>query len=158
MVGMRQPIKEFFASQPLGWGSTYQAHPVSLACGYEVVKHMIANDVVGHAASLQPVMVEEMQRLVDTHPTVRQGRALGLFGCIDLVDEKGMYLQPLHGPSPPAAAAFRAAMREEGIYGLLRLPFVHCAPPLVISEAELRDGFARIDRSLDVLDQAMARK
>lgn len=158
MVGMRQPIKDFFEEQPLGWGATYQAHPVALACAYEVVKHMLDTDVVGNAKRLEPVMHECMQTLLDTHPTVRQARALGLFGCLDLVDAKGAYIQPLHGPSPPAVGAFRQAMRDEGIYGLLRTPFVHCAPPLVINEEELRDGFARVDRALDVLDRAVASK
>ena len=51
----------------------------------------------------------------------------------------------------------RKAMREEGVYGLLRPPFVHCAPPLVINEEELRDGFARVDRALDVLDEEVKR-
>ena len=158
VVGMREPIRQFFLDKPLAWGATYQAHPVSLACAYECVKHMIAHDLPGNAAKLQPVMVECMQQIVDDHPTVRQGRALGLFGCLDLIDpSSGEYIQQLHTPSPPAVNAFKKAMREEGVYGLLRPPFVHCAPPLVINEEELRDGFARVDRALDVLDEEVKR-
>lgn len=44
---------------------------------------------------------------------------------------------------------------ENGVYGLLRAPFMHSVPPLVITEAELRDGFDRVDKSLHVLDEAL---
>ena len=47
---------------PLGYGATYQAHPVALACGYEVVKYTIAEDIVGKVHALEPVLKEEMQR------------------------------------------------------------------------------------------------
>ena len=44
------------------------------------------------------------------------------------------------------------ALRDEGVFGLVRPPFLHCAPPLVVSEDELHDGFDRVDRALDTLD------
>ena len=34
MVAIRQKLKDFFNEKPSGWGSTFQAHPVALACGY----------------------------------------------------------------------------------------------------------------------------
>ena len=125
---------------------------MGLACGYECVKHLLQHDLVGRAAALEPLMVEQLQALVDRHPSVRQARAVGLFGCLDLADARGGAIQPLQGPSPPAVTAFRQALKAEGVYGLVRPPFLHCAPPLVIEEHELRDGFARVDRALDVLD------
>jgi len=155
VVGMKREIKDFFENNPLGWGATYQAHPVSLACAYECVKHLLKEDLVGNAARLEPVMVEEIQKLVDRHQCVRQGRAAGLFGAIDLVGTDGNLIQPLQGPSPDAIGEFRKALADNGVFGLVRPPFLHCAPPLVISEAELRDGFARVDRALTVLDKAL---
>jgi len=38
---------------------------------------------------------------------------------------------------------------------MVRAPHLHVAPPLVISEEELLDGFDRQDRALHVLDKAM---
>ena len=29
-----QPLKDFFNDKATGWGSTFQAHPVAMACGY----------------------------------------------------------------------------------------------------------------------------
>jgi len=156
MVAMRQPIKDFFENEPLGWGATYQAHPVPLACGYECVKYLLENDLPGRAKALEPVMTEGITALVEKHPSVRQGRALGLFGCLDLVNADGQYVQQVSGPAAPASLVLKQAMLDEGLFGLFRSPFVHCAPPLVISEDELRDGFERLDRALDKFDAAIA--
>ena len=50
---------------------------------------------MSHAAKLEGVIVEEMQRLIDEHPSVLQGRAIGNFGCIDTINPKGHLTQPL---------------------------------------------------------------
>lgn len=152
MVGMRQHIKDFFADKPLGWGATFANHPTALACAYECVKHMLQHDLVAKAASLEPVMIDQMQQLVDKHPSVRQARAIGLFGCLDLVGSDGNMVQKYQDPNPPQVHAFRKAMLDNGLIGLFRPPLLHCAPPLIIEEHELLDGFQRLDKALCALD------
>ena len=58
----------------------------------------------------------------------------------------------MNDPNPPKVAAFKKALADNGIYGLIRPPFLHCAPPMVIQEDELNDALERVDKSLDVLD------
>jgi len=152
-VAVHERIRDWFDSHPLGWGATYHAHPVALACSYEVVKHMLRTEVVQHVRALEPTMIAQVQRLVDAHPSVRQARAIGLFGCLDLAGADGRPLQRLQGPPAPEAAVLKAAMQAEGLVGLFRPPHLHCAPPLVITEPELLDGFNRLDLALTVLDR-----
>ena len=152
VVGMRQNIKDFFYENPLGWGATYANHPVALACAYESVKHVIKNRLPERAAKLESVMVEEMESIVERHSCVRQARAIGLFGCLDLVGQDENMIQKYQDPNPPEVIALRKAMHDEGLMGLFRPPLLHCAPPLVIQEDELRDGFMRLDRALTVAD------
>jgi len=154
-VAVSEPIQRHFDSHPLGWGATYHAHPVALACGYEVVKHTLRAGLVERAKAFEPQMVAGMQRLLVAHPCVRQARAVGLFGCLDLVGRDGQLLQRLEGPPAPEAAELKAAMLREGLIGLFRPPHLHCAPPLVISEVELDDGFERLHRALTQLDQRL---
>ncbi len=47
------------------------------------------------------------------------------------------------------------AYTENGLMGLLRAPHLHVAPPLIITEDELLDGFDRQDKALYVLDDAL---
>jgi len=152
MVGMRQKIKDYFMDVPLGWGATFANHPVSMACAYECVKHTIKHDLTGNAKKMEPIMVEEMSKLVNKHRSVRQARAIGLFGCLDLVGPDGHSLQELQEAPSAKTKEFRQAMFTNGLWGLFRPPLIHCAPPLVINEEQLRDGFARLDKALDTLD------
>lgn len=152
MVGCRQHIKDFFMENPLGWGATYHAHPVAMACAYECVKHTVEQRLPQRAKKLQKVMIEEINDLKQKHISVKQGRAIGLFGCLDLQQANGKAISML-GQAPPAwLSEFRQAMTDNGLIGLFRPPLLHCCPPLIISEHELRDGFARLSRSLETLD------
>lgn len=157
MVGVRSHIKEFFNTNPLGWGATYHAHPVAMVCAYESIKYSLEQDIVNRVKAMEPVMLEEIQKLIDNHPSVQQGRGVGLFGCIDTINGEGRLTQKLQGPVTPRNAEFKKALAEEGVYGLLRLPLVHVAPPLIIEEDQLRDGFARVSRALErTLDRDFA--
>ena len=100
-------------------------------------------------------MVEGVQSLMNNHPSVRGGRAIGMFGCLDLQQPDGTQVQPLAGPPHPAVPAFKAALLENGISGFVRPPLLHCAPPLVTSADELKEGFSRIDKALTVLDDGL---
>mmetsp|Transcript_123403 Transcript_123403/g.237908 ORF Transcript_123403/g.237908 Transcript_123403/m.237908 type:complete len:547 (+) Transcript_123403:86-1726(+) len=155
VVGVREHIKQFFLSQPLGWGATYHAHPVAMACAYESVKYTVEQGLPQRAKELQLVMLEEIDQIVAKHASVKQGRAIGLFGCLDLQDSRGRHIQPLSGPSPPHVQDFRKALLENGLMALFRPPLLHCCPPLVITEAELRDGFKRLSAALMHLDKAL---
>lgn len=152
MVGCRQHIKDFFMEQPLGWGATYHAHPVAMACAYECVKHTVEQQLPKRAKKLQRVMIEEFNNLKQRHISVKQGRAIGLFGCLDLQQANGKAISTLGQPAPPWLGEFRKAMTDNGLIGLFRPPMLHCCPPLVISEPELRDGFLRLSKALETLD------
>jgi taurine---2-oxoglutarate transaminase len=155
MMACSEPIMEYFENQPLGWGSTYQAHPVAMAASYEVVKYLIQNDIVGHVQSLAPLFADEMQRLANAHPSVKQVRAIGLFGCLDVQDSAGNNPKLQHEAAHEAFYKYKTAFAENGLVGIHRYPHIHCAPPLVINEEELLDGFQRLDRALHVLDDAL---
>jgi len=155
MVGVRRHIQDFFMDQPLGWGATYHAHPVAMACAYECVKHTVEHKLPERAKKLQKVMMEEINRLAEKHVSVKQGRAIGLFGCLDLQQANGKAISTLGQAPPPWLGPFRKAMTDNGLMGLFRPPLLHCCPPLVITEPELRDGFERLSKALETLDAAV---
>jgi adenosylmethionine-8-amino-7-oxononanoate aminotransferase len=51
--------------------------------------------------------------------------------------------------------SLKAALTRNGIMGIFRPPLLHCTPPLVITEPELREGFQRVSRSLSEMEAAM---
>jgi adenosylmethionine-8-amino-7-oxononanoate aminotransferase len=96
MVACRKHIMEAFDEKPLGWGSTYAAHPVAMACAYENVKHLIKSDVIGHVQRLAPIFNECMQNLTEKHPSIKQYRHIGMFGCFDAQRPDGSNPQLQH--------------------------------------------------------------
>ena len=52
-------------------------------------------------------------------------------------------------------AALGRFFRQEGLSTIVRWNTFYANPPLVISEAELREAFAIVDRGLDITDRAV---
>mmetsp|Transcript_43717 Transcript_43717/g.64179 ORF Transcript_43717/g.64179 Transcript_43717/m.64179 type:complete len:494 (-) Transcript_43717:264-1745(-) len=156
MTACSKPILDFFDDKPLGWGSTYQAHGVALACAYENLKYLIKEDVIGHVQKLAPTFEAQMERLTNNHESIKQYRSVGLFGCMDVHDSSGNNPRLQHHPAHEAFATYKKAYKANGLVGLHRYPHIHVAPPLIISEEELLDGFERHDAALHSLDEALA--
>jgi adenosylmethionine-8-amino-7-oxononanoate aminotransferase len=155
MTACTDDIMRYFDDKPLGYGSTYQAHPVAMAVAYETLKHVLSHDIVGRVERMAPLFESCMQELADKHPCIKQYRAVGMFGCFDVQDRNGCNPRLQHEDADGAFAAYRAAFRDNGLVGLHRYPHIHCAPPLIITEEELLDGFERLDRAVSVLDEAL---
>ena len=98
-----------------------------------------------------------MRQLLDDlarrHPSVGAARSIGLFGLVELVRDRAKKtpLAPFNGTSDEMAALGKF-FRQEGLYTFVRWNTFFTNPPLCITETELREGFAIIDRALDVAD------
>src|SRR5438309_2369939 len=103
------------------------------------------------------VMKRHHQELRRKHPSVGLTRSIGLFGILELVkDRKTMEpLAPFNGTSEPMKAVAKS-LRDQGLYTFTRWHTIMTNPPLCINEEELAEGFAIIDRALDIADQAVA--
>lgn len=151
----RKHIMDAFEEKSIGWGSTYQAHPVAMACAYENVKYLIKEDIIGHVQRLAPVFENAMKNIADNHPCIKQFRHIGMFGCFDVSFPDGSNPQLQHTALDQAFVEYKKAYTSNGLIGLLRPPHLHVAPPLIISEEELLDGFDRQDKALYALDEAL---
>ncbi|KAL4431534.1 hypothetical protein ABPG74_017239 [Tetrahymena malaccensis] len=152
-VGFRKDIQDFFRTNPLGWGTTYQGHPVSCIAGYEVVKYMLEQNICDHVKQLEKVMVKRMDELINKHNCLRQGRVRGLFGAFDIVGADGQLIQRnFSDPTPEPVLKFKKRLLENGIFQWVRAPVLHIAPPLIITEKELNHAFDMIDDALKVMD------
>jgi len=154
-IGMRSHIFEHFKTNPLGYGSTYAAHPLACAAAYATIKHILSNDVLGHVQRMEVVMVEELSKLTQKHPCVKQARCIGLGAGFDLCDKAGNFLAPMHGTSE-GMGVLKKRFKELGIVTMVRGHFVHCAPPLIVSEEQIREVMGLISKALDSVDEFLA--
>jgi taurine---2-oxoglutarate transaminase len=67
----------------------------------------------------------------------------------------GSIPQLQHLPVNKPFVEYKKAYLENGLIGLLRFPLLHVAPPLIITEDELLDGFDRQDKALYTLDHEL---
>ena len=102
------------------------------------------------------VMREHLDTLTRRHPSVGAARSIGLFGMVELVRNRQTRepLAPFNGTSPEMQALGKF-FREEGLYTFVRWNTFFTNPPLCITEAEMREAFAIIDRGLEITDRAV---
>lgn len=155
-VCVRKKLADFFWNKPINIGSTYNSHPVALASAYAAVKWCLQNKLYDHVRDMEPVMVAEMQKLAQRHKCFKQGRVAGLFAIFELQkNRRGDWLVPFNGGMHPAVAKFKAALKENGVIAMIRWSQVYCNPPLIITEQQIIDTFAIIDKCLAVVDEAV---
>ena len=84
-------------------------------------------------------------------------RSIGLFGIVELVRNRQTMepMAPFNGTSDEMVALGKR-FREDGLYTFVRWNSFFTNPPLTISEEELAEGFAIIDRALEITDAAVA--
>lgn len=152
MTACREHIRKEFEDRALGWGSTYQAHPVALACAYENLKYLIKEDIIGNVQRNEGRFENCMRMLAENHPSIKQYRAIGYFGAFDIHTPEGN----IPGAAEDAAfIEYKKAFTQNGLMALVRPPHVHVAPPLITTEEQLLDGFDRQDNALYYLDEAL---
>lgn len=72
---------------------------------------------------------------------------------MDIVGKDGQLIKKqFQDPNTDLLNKFSAKLIENGIYMWVRAPVFHHAPPLIITEEQLNDGFDRIDDAFKVLD------
>jgi taurine--2-oxoglutarate transaminase len=155
-VGMRRSIADRFTDVPFPGGLTYNSHPLACATALATIAVMEEDGLVERAMRSGRLMTELHAELASRHPSVGATRSLGLFGIIELIRNRATRepLAPFNGSSPEMAALSRF-FRDEGLYTFVRWNCFFTNPPLSITEAEMREAFAIIDRGLEITDRAV---
>jgi taurine--2-oxoglutarate transaminase len=156
-VGMRPRIAQHFETNVFYGGLTYNSHPLACAAALGAIQAYEEDDMIGNARRMGEVMKRHHETLKRRHPSVGLTRSIGLFGILELVrNPKTMEpLAPFNGTSDEMKAIGKH-LREHGLYTFLRWHTIMTNPPLCINEEELAEGFAIIDKALDIADQAIA--
>ncbi len=155
-VGLRRKIADHFASAPFPSGLTYNSHPLACATALATIAVMEEDRLVEKAKRTGALMAELLGGLAVRHPSVGAVRSIGLFGIVELVRNRQTRepMAPFNGTSPEMTEIGKF-FRQEGLYTFVRWNYFFTNPPLPITEDELREGFAIIDRALSIADQAV---
>jgi taurine--2-oxoglutarate transaminase len=154
-VAMKPEIAAHFDDQVFESGLTYTSHPVSLAAAVANIGVLQEDGLVEHSAALGPVLRKMLADLGEAHPSVGEVRSIGLFGIIELVKDRKTKepMAPWNGSSAEMIA-FRKYCLEHGLYVYTHWHTVLIIPPLIITEEQLKEGFAVLDEALTITDRA----
>jgi taurine--2-oxoglutarate transaminase len=156
-VGLRRTIADHFADKVFPSGLTYNSHPLGCAAALANLAIYEEDGLIARAKERGVLMRALLDDLAAKHPSVGAVRSIGLFGIVELVRDKArkVPMAPFAGTSPEMAELGRF-FRAEGLYTFVRWNSFFTNPPLSITDEELREGFAIIDRGLAITDAAVA--
>ena len=131
-------------------GLTYCGHPLSCAAGVAALAAYEDERLVERSRRMGPRLIEELRRLQSRHPVIGDVRGgHGLFAILELVADRATRAPLAAWPAqPPALASLLAAAMDAGISLGARGNLLIIAPPLVITEQQLTDALAVLDRLL----------
>lgn len=155
-VAMKEEIAESFRTKPFPGGLTYNSHTLSCAAAIATLNVYKEDNLIERAREMGKVMAKELAALKEKHPSVGDVRSIGLFGIVELVRNRKTKepMAPFNGSSPEMQK-LGAFFRENGLFTFVRWNNFFTNPPLSITEEELKEGFAIIDRALEITDAAV---
>ena len=154
-VCVSKDIAAYFDDHVLSCGLTYNGHPLACAAGVACVNYYLEHDIAGHVTQVGKVLGQLLEEMKAKHPSVGDVRYIGLFSAVELVKDKKTR-EPLvpYGKDPEGVMG--------KILGMLKakrfMTFGHenmilVAPPLIITEEQLREELAKLNEVLGEVDK-----
>ncbi len=150
-----EAIAEWFEHNMLWTGLTYSAHPMCLAAAGACLDVYHEEGLIERGAAMGQVLEAGLHRLAAAHPSIGEVRGIGLFWVIELVKDRATRepLSPWNQPPSPPMARIATLLRERGLFVFLRWNLLFCAPPLIISEAQIAEALSVISDVLDIIER-----
>lgn len=155
-VAMSSKIAEFFNHRVYQGGLTYNAHPISSAGAIANIQVLREDRLVERTAAMGLVLHRLLSDLGEQHPSVGEVRSIGLFGILELERDRRTKepMAPFNGSSPEMIT-LRKFIHDRGVFLYTRWHTVLIIPPLIITEEQLEEGFAILDKALRITDTAV---
>jgi taurine--2-oxoglutarate transaminase len=140
-VAVSDRIMETMNEQFLYLGLTFNAHPVSCAATVATIGVYRDEELIDNSAKLGQVMLERFSEMMDQHPVIGDARGMGLFGCLDLVKDRGSKAELDSRIMAEIGKQLMASGLSTNIVGNR----LFIGPPLIITEAQLHEGLDIIE-------------
>jgi taurine--2-oxoglutarate transaminase len=153
-VIVSKEIADHFNDNVLYCGLTYSAHPLGCAAAVATIDVYKEENLLENSKAMGKVLGEILEDLKAKHASVGDVRYIGLFSAIELVKDKETR-EPLvpFGKDPEGTMKKILGMLiAEGFWTYSHENMILVAPPLTITETELREAMAIMDKVLDSVD------
>ena len=147
-------IASYFDENTLLCGLTYSGHPLACAAGVATLQQYQELDILGKVEKAGAVLGVLLEELLEKHACVGDVRYIGLFSAIELVKSKETK-EPLvaYGKDPQGFMGRIVKMlAAKGFMTYSHENMILVAPPLIITEEQLRENMAIMDEVLTTVD------
>lgn len=152
-VLVSKEIGKYYAENSFTAGLTYNTHPLGVAAAIACIKEYKRLHTKEHVLELEPVLKKKLSALKERHNSVGDVRSIGLFGAVEFSfskDRKDVICKNAKGE--PFLGNFITDLRNK--FGILTMgggSTILIAPPLITSEKQLNEIFARLDKAITKL-------
>jgi taurine--2-oxoglutarate transaminase len=153
-VAMKSEIADSFNDKMYFGGLTYNGHPVSLAAALANIEVIEQKGLLENTQKRGETLKSLLAEMKAKHMCVGDVRSIGLFGAIELVRDR-QTKEPLTPTAQPLTATMKKVkdyLRAHGLYINNTFHILLIIPPLIITDEQLREGFAIIDAALALAD------
>lgn len=150
-----QEIAAYFDDNFLSCGLTYSGHPLGCAAGIATINYYKSEGLIAKSKERGILLGEILENLKEKHPCVGDVRYIGLFSAIELVKSKETK-EPIvpYGKDPEKTMKTILGMLvKKGFNTFTHENCIIVAPPLIITEEELKTAMVMMDEVLDEVDK-----
>ncbi len=157
LVATSRAIADHFDDHYFAHGHTYEAHPLTLAPAIAAIDEYRRLDLINRSRTMGDVLGARLRELATRHPSVGDVRGLGLFWALDLVRNR-QTREPFNTAAdkvarrPLVVDAVTARLMQDGVYTVGWVSHLVLAPPLIITEEQIDEAIAALDRALLIAD------
>lgn len=128
---------------------------ITCAAGIACLKFYKDNDILGNVNRVGKVLGETLEAMKEKHRCVGDVRYIGLFSSVELVkDKKTKEPWVVYGKDPEGKMGrVCKLLRERGFMTYSHENMIFISPPLIITEAQMREELAKVEEVLSVLDK-----
>jgi taurine--2-oxoglutarate transaminase len=155
-VIVSEPIARFFDDKYLYAGLTYNGHALACAAALATIEVYEEDHLIENAVTVGRHLGEALEGIKARHPSVGDVRYIGLFSAIELVTNR--VTKEIF--APPVMTEVGKVLRQNGLFTFIMAnnmgSLVFIVPPLCITQEQLDEGLAIIEKALEVTDKALA--
>jgi taurine--2-oxoglutarate transaminase len=151
---LSEEISAYFNDHPFSMGLTYSAHPLAMAAGVATIEVYHQENLIENSREMGKVLRRGLMDLAEKHPLIGDIRGAGCHQVIELVKNRDTRepLSPWTGGFTEPMAIVNKTLREEGMSTFVRWNMIFNCPPLVVTEAQIKEGLDIIDHALTKID------
>ena len=124
----------------LPWAGTYSSDPFPAAVALKQLQIVVRDKLAERSEKLGDLAEQELLKLKKKYACIGDVRGKGLYRMLDIVkDDKS------RTPDPIMAERIRYNCALEGVISIAVKHYFRFAPPLIITEAEIKDIVGRLD-------------